>query len=78
MTEHQQAREWRKRVGLTMKGLADLTGYSYESIFQFEHGKAGGKSGKVDPYVWQRYKRTCHSVEAELQAGKPFNWGNEK
>lgn len=84
MTEHQKAREWRERLGLTRQQLAELTGYSPESIFHFEKGKTPTRSWgsskqrrtmkDVDPFVWFRYKRVCQAIELERETGRVFRW----
>lgn len=74
-TEHEQARAWRKARGLNVKQLADLTGYSIESIYCFERGVASSAgTGPVKPWVWQRYKRACSGLDAELRSGLKFEW----
>ncbi len=85
MTPHDQARQWRASLKLSVADLAKLTGYSEVAIRWFEWGKtpprtakhiAGKqKSGKIKAVVWQRYRNTCAGVEAQLRAGKQFNFG---
>jgi len=61
MSEIEQARAWRRAMGLTMAELSDLTGYSKESIFLYEAGK--NSQGKPHaPYAWRRYKLACLAV----------------
>lgn len=84
MTEHKKAREWRERLNLTRQQLAELTGYSPESIFHFEKGltpsrswgdsKRKAKQKPIDPFVWQRYRRCCEAVELERETGRVFRW----
>ena len=89
MKEHEKAKAWRERLGLSRKQLADLTGYSYESVKWFENGRAPPRSwstsAKRTPerdladapngqYAWQRFKRCCQAVEHELRTGVPFQW----
>jgi transcriptional regulator with XRE-family HTH domain len=84
VTEHEKAREWRERRGLSKARLAELTGYAYESIHHFEKGLTPPRTWKkarvakvepqpIDPYVWYRYKMCCAGVEA-LLSGVKFNW----
>ena len=84
MTEHEQARQWRERRGLSKARLAELTGYSYESIHHFEKGLTPPRTWRsrtttkvkqrvIDPYVWHRYKTCCAGVEARLRGNK-FQW----
>jgi transcriptional regulator with XRE-family HTH domain len=85
MTAHDKARQWRESLNLSVAKLAELTGYSTVSIWWFEQGLtpsrtakhiAGkAKSGKIKATVWQRYRNTCAGVEAQLRAGRQFNWG---
>ncbi len=61
MTEHEAAKAWRYRHGLTMPDLAALTGYSVETIFIMERGR--NSVGKPPPpHVWRRYKLACLAV----------------
>ena len=69
LAEHQAAKQWRKRLGLTRSALADLTGFSAGSIATFEAGrKTNGEP--IDPASFQRYKLAC----AAIQAGLAFDW----
>jgi transcriptional regulator with XRE-family HTH domain len=81
MTEHDKARRWRESVGLAPAQLAKLTGYSISSIFWFERGltperkylgqrPAKKNKREIDPRVWLRYKRACHSVATRQK----FDW----
>ena len=79
MEEHAKARAWRESLGLSRRQLADLTGLSDQAIMWYEKGvqpptkREGG--GKATPWwIWQRYKRACHSVAVELQRGEKFEW----
>lgn len=84
MTEHAKARAWRERLGLTRKQLADLTGYSYESVLLFERGTTPSRTWSTNPkkmkpkaiddFVWQRYRRCCQAVDHELRNREPFSW----
>jgi transcriptional regulator with XRE-family HTH domain len=61
MNEIEQARAWRRQMGLTMKELGELTGYSPEAIFLYERGQ--NSQGKPHaPYAWRRYKLACLAV----------------
>ena len=78
MTEHAKARQWREREVGTRERLAELTGYSVESIYWYERGinPPRGKKRRQDPiadWVWQRYKLTCAGVTAE-RSGQKFRW----
>ncbi len=85
MTAHDQAKQWRQALDLSVAKLAELSGYSEVAIRWFEWGKtpprtakhiAGKqKSGKIKGTVWQRYRNTCAGVEAQLRAGKRFDFG---
>lgn len=77
MSEHLKARAWRERHGLTFEQLAELTGYGSRAIRWMEQGLSSpikGKSRKVAPWVWQRYRMCCAGVEAQLRSGKKFSW----
>lgn len=78
--EHLKAKAWRESLGLSRQRLADLTGYSRESIYWYEKGaqpptkREGG--GKPTPeWIAQRYKLTCAGVARQIETGKNFNWG---
>jgi transcriptional regulator with XRE-family HTH domain len=61
VTEPEKAKAWRRHMGLTMAELAQLTGYSVESIFLFEAGH--NSQGKPHaPHAWRRYKLACMAV----------------
>lgn len=85
-SEHTKARAWRQRRKLTLKQLADMTGYSVPHICCMEAGltpkrKSNHTAGKAQTdreraikwFVWRRYKLACAGVEAEL-SGKTFAW----
>ena len=61
MTEHLQAKHWRETLKLSRPELAELTGYSRESIFLFEQGK-NSRGEPHPPEVWKRYKLACLAV----------------
>ena len=82
MTEHERARRWRERHNLSKQQLAELSGYSWEAINLFEKGSTPSRTWAAKPsrpaapingYVWQRFKRVCQGVEAELGGGR-FDW----
>lgn len=84
--EHKKARAWRERLGLTPEQLATQLGYTRMSIYWFERGETppnrNAKSGNagdrsIKPWIWQRYKRTCGDLDAELfgrKKGSKFEW----
>jgi hypothetical protein len=82
---HEQARAWRKALGLSLEKLSELSGYSVVSINWMEWGKtpprtaahiAGKQKSKAIPGpVWKRYVNVCAGVESQLRNGKQFNWG---
>lgn len=89
LSEHIKAFEWRERLGLSRRELADLTGYSYEAILLFERGGTPKRTwststrreaaGKIQDaprghFAWKRYRRVCHSVHVELQTQETFRW----
>lgn len=77
MTEHQRAKAWREKHGLTAEQLAKLTGYRPRMIFWMERGESPPNrtrgAAPTAPWIWQRYKMMCAGVEAQLQ-GKEFDW----
>lgn len=83
MTDHEKAKAWRERHGLTVEQLAERAGYSRESIYLFEkgftyNGRGRGNAVKkkdIDDRVWQRYRMACAGVHAELgKNARKFNW----
>ena len=80
MHEHDKAKAWRQAHNLSVQALADLTGYAVPTIYWMERGatppnKNSKAPGKIPWYIWKRYKMICAGVEAQLQAGKTFDWG---
>ncbi len=74
--EYHKARDWRLARGLTVQRLAELTGYSIESIYAMERGKSTTPAGgRVKEWVWQRYKCACAGIEAQIRSGLNFDWG---
>lgn len=79
MSEHEKAKAWRLKRGLSVKELAELTGYSGVSIFWFERGTTPTRPGKtrykdIAEQVWQRYKMACAAVDTQLETNKKFRW----
>ena len=81
--EHEKARQWREKAGLTVAQLAELTGYGGQAIYWFEKGMTPplrkAKGGKphdrtISPWVMQRYRMACSGVDRELRSGKKFDW----
>ena len=60
-TEHEKAKAWRRKMGLTMDQLSVLTGYSREAVFLFERGR-NSLNKPHPPYAWRRYKLACLAV----------------
>ena len=73
-SESEAAKEWRNARGLTVKQLADLTGYSGEAIYCFERGRMAN-GNPVPPWVLQRYRMACAGVDAQIRSGFDFQWG---
>jgi hypothetical protein len=72
---HEKAKAWRERRDLTREQLSDLTGYSVIAIRKLESGfrrRAAGE--KHSEWVWHRYQMACAGVEAQLKAGRKFEW----
>lgn len=77
LSEHERAKRWRERHGLSLAQLADLTGYSELSIRWFEKGQRPpnrGKNRDVAPWVWRRYKMACGCVAAQIASRREFDW----
>lgn len=85
MTAHAKAKSWRESLSLSIADLAKLSGYSEVTLYWFEKGLtpprtaahiAGKQKSKAIPKaVWQRYRNVCAGVEAQIKAGKQFNFG---
>lgn len=85
-SEHQKARAWRERVGLSPEQLAEHIGYTRQAIYWFERGETppnrNAKSGNAadrahKPWVWLRYRRACGDLDAEMfgrKKGQVFAW----
>lgn len=80
MTEAEKAKAWRERLGLSPDQLADLTGYSRQSIYWYERGVVPPIAGKPDgqptkPWVFKRYKMACLGAAALLHKGaQDWDW----
>lgn len=86
MQEHEKARAWRVRLGLSPEELAEHIGYTRMSIYWFERGQTppnrNAKSGNaadraIKPWVWLRYKRACGDLDAQIRGRKKgvrFDW----
>lgn len=76
--EHEQARAWRERLGLTQTELGNLVGYSLESVYWFEQGRTPpSKTRKrrvIDPRVWHRYKMACAGAAQALKSRRNWAW----
>lgn len=84
--EHEKARAWREKLELSAEQLAGHIGYTRISIYWFERGETppqrNAKSGNPNdrrhkPWVWERYKRACGDLDAELfgrKKGVRFDW----
>jgi hypothetical protein len=79
MTEHEQAKAWRERNNWSAKELAEMTGYSFKSIYLFEQGFVAHRSGRrkvkrpIDAGAWRKYRLVCAGIEAEKR-GRKFEW----
>ena len=85
--EHVKARQWRERLNLTPKQLADLSGYAVPTIWWFERGLTPPRTKKhvageakaprerqISWVNWLRYKLVCAGVDAQLKSGRAFEW----
>lgn len=83
MNDHEKAKRWRERTGLSHDQLAELVGYSRESIFLFEKGFVYDERGRTargkvrtratNERAFHRYRMACAGVHATLN-GSTFNW----
>ena len=79
MTEHEKAKRWLEKVGLTVDDLADMTGYGRRSVYWMLRGESPpngtrSKPAKVAPWVWQRFKMACAGAQAQIQSSEEFDW----
>lgn len=79
MKQHEKARAWRNKRGLTIAQLSNLTGYGWRAITWLEKGQAPPNASRAKPApvadnVWQRYRMLCAGVDAQLKTGKKFEW----
>lgn len=76
--ESRRARQWMEARGLTQARLAELTGYAEITLYWFFRNEVPPDrrrtGGKIQPYVWQRFKMCCAAVEAQLKNGEGFDW----
>lgn len=72
--EGSRAQHWRQQImGLSIKQLADLTGYSVTAIRCFE-ANANTSGELFGDAAWQRYKLCCSGVLFAAHVGTKFNW----
>ena len=79
MTEHERAKAWREKRGLSIAQLESLTGYGRRAIYWFERGESPPNGTRenaapVAAWVWHRYRMICAGVDAQLKSGKEFDW----
>jgi len=81
LKEHVKASDWRIRHELSQKELGERIGYNRTTISWFEIGRnaptPNRKGTRIKAEVWQRYKRACGDLDAELngrKAGERFDW----
>jgi hypothetical protein len=82
MTEHKQLNAWMKRNGLDRHVLADMTGWTAQSIYWYCRGTTpAGKNREagveIKPWAWNRFRRACGDVDAEMNGRKKggrFEW----
>jgi hypothetical protein len=82
--EIKKAREWLERAQLTVPQFSEISGYSEKALYWYfrgltpprtaKHIAGYQKSAPVDARVWRRFKWLCAGVNAELIAGKEFDW----
>lgn len=74
MTEADKARAWRKARGLTIKELADLTGFNRRSITAYEGGFQPD-GGPISPVAMRRFRLACAAIDHGLE---DFDWKLEE
>ncbi|MDE2100308.1 MAG: helix-turn-helix transcriptional regulator [Patescibacteria group bacterium] len=79
MTEFEKAKAWRKKRGLSVNKLAELTGYGPRAVYWLELGLSAPNSthrtpASVKPWIWKRYRMMCAGVEAQFNTGRVFDW----
>lgn len=72
VAEGERARDWRLRHNLSQTELAELTGWTRNSIYLMERG-INSLDKPISPWVWRRFYMACAGVEAKLR-GQEFNW----
>lgn len=72
-SEHDAARLWREKMGLTREQLSERIGYSTSMIRDFEAGAIRGRNTPIGEPEWRRYKLACAAIDAGLE----FNWGRK-
>jgi hypothetical protein len=73
MKNGKKAKAWREKVGLTVPDLEKLSGFSRESIYDFERDRrSDGKP--IGEFSWHRYRLVCAAVEQQMKTGKEFEW----
>jgi len=72
--EPAQAKWWRINIAkLSPQELADLTGYSLQTVYLMERGI--NSSGQlVKPWAWRRYKMACAGAYYQILHGVEFDW----
>lgn len=79
MKEHEKARAWRERHGLSLDQLATLSGYTRQALYWMERGLTppdrSNPKRAIASWVWKRYKNICAGVDSQIRAGKVFDWG---
>lgn len=72
-SEGERAQRWRRDImGLSIKNLAELTGYSVTAIRCFEaNANTAGELFGED--AWKRYRNTCAGILTQEQL-RGFNW----
>jgi len=75
MKQHERAKAWRLKMGLSIDQLSELSGYSVAAIYKFEAGARNRKAGdKHSEWTWHRYRMACAGVTSELRSGRGFDW----
>lgn len=72
LREGERVRDWRLRHNLSQEELAELVGWTRNSVYLMEHG-VDAKRQPVSPWTFYRFKMACAGVEAKLR-GMEFDW----
>jgi transcriptional regulator with XRE-family HTH domain len=70
LPEHELARQWRERMGLSRAALGKLIGYSLSAVSDYETGKRRSTGAAIGANEWLRYRLACAAITAHIE----FDW----